>query len=137
MPRAFQLTVTANADLAFQDRVTVEDGDDVRFHDVAIVLERLLAAVRQRGSDRVPTRSQVLAEQAKIDAANKVLADWEETADAVNTTIILGGATSFSRTWRKRGYTEIVEAPCDNQGRPTLETAAKLETWEPPMAEAK
>lgn len=138
MSRAFTLDLKVNADLAYQDQFGIEDGDDVRFHDVVVVLERLLYNVRARGSDRVPTRSQVAAQQARVDAANRVLADWTRTADAVNTTIVLGGDTTYSCTWVKKGNTEYVEAPCTGRGEANFETAAVLEKWEAPskMAEA-
>lgn len=131
MSRSFRVELTSNADLAFQGLIFVEDGGDVRFHDVALVVERYLAGLRARGSDKVPTRSQVEAQQARLDAANRVMAEWEPTADAVNTNIMLGGATTYSRTWVKNGHAEHVEAPCNARGEAIMETAEVLGKWEP------
>jgi hypothetical protein len=137
MSRAFSIQINATPDLAFSDAIHVEDGDDVRFHDVALVVEVYLAQLRRRGSEKVPTRSMVLAEKAKLDAANRVMADWEPTADAVNTNILLGGATTFSRTWVKKGYSEPVEAPCNGQGGAIMETADVLAKWGAPAPQAE
>jgi hypothetical protein len=139
MSRTFQLNVTVNADLSFSDAIFVEDGDDVRFHDVAIVLERLLQNVRNRGSEKVATKSQVAAEQLKLDAANAILKDWDRTNDGVNTNMIMGGATTYSCTWVKKGQSEPVDAPCNGDGSANFATADALSKWvapELPIAEA-
>jgi len=136
--RAFTVTINADDNLGFGDQVLVEDGKDVRYHDVALVVERYLAALRARGSLKVPTRSQVLAEKARQDAVNAILKDWEPTSDGISIVAVIGGGTTFSRTWVKNGHAEHVVAPCDREGGATYETAEVLSKWAPPetMAEA-
>lgn len=123
--RSFTLTVAVDPNLAFAERIAVPDDGDVRYHDVALVLRALLAKIERRGSDRVPTAADVRAFEQRVEAANAVLADWEPTADGVS---VYNGVPS--RTFRHVSGAEMV-AVCDEQGRPTLETADTLATWKP------
>lgn len=123
--RSFSLHVSVNDALAYTDRLVVPDGGDVRYHDVAIVLRALLASVERRGSDRVPTESDVAALQKRVDAAHAVLAEWEATLDGVS---VSNGVAS--RVYRHVSGAEAV-AVCAPDGTPTLETADTLAKWKP------
>ena len=139
MSRACTVQLAVTTDLAYQDSIFVEDGDDVRFHDLAFVVRRWLANLERRGSDKVPTKSQVAAEQLRLEQANAALKPWTRTADAVNTNMILGGATTYECTFTKEGYTEAIMAPCNADGSANWETVKVLGEWkpaEPPVVEA-
>lgn len=76
---------------------------------VAILLDAALAQVRAN-----------IAPPAPI-----VLPDgWEATEDGVNVAVVLGGATSHSRNYRKDGV--VVEAPCAADGSPIAATVDAL-----------
>lgn len=130
MSRAFSLQAVANDNLDYDEGFFVEDGDDVRFHDVAIVLRHLLKKVEACGSDRVPTKSQVAAENLRRRAAEATMKEWAATGDGVGMTSV-DGVVSYSRTFVKKGYTEPVEAPCNPNGTANLATTDALSKWEP------
>jgi hypothetical protein len=119
MPRAFDLHLHVNDDLAYNHEIVVLDGHDVRHHDVALILRRLLEACERQGSERVVT-------VGEIARAKAVLAEWEPTADGVS---MFNGV--HSRTFVKNGHTEPVVAVCDPNGNPTMATAATLGAWTP------
>jgi hypothetical protein len=134
MSRSFRLDLTANDDLGFKDALIVEDGNDVRFHDVAAVVERYLAMLRQLGTGKVQTRSQVEAESARLREANAIMAAWEPTGDGVNVNVVMGQGQTYDRNWQKGD--RVVLAPCDGNGNPTLETAWALRDADAQVAEA-
>lgn len=124
MSRAFSIAVTVNDSLEFVDSLAVPDGHDVRLHDVAVVLRKMLANCEASGSRRILTVSEVAAMDAKAAAAQAVLDDWEPTADGVS---VMNGV--YSRTFVKNGYSEPVVAVCRQDGLPTIETAESLAAW--------
>jgi hypothetical protein len=126
MSRAFTLTVTVPDSFAFTDEILVPDGNDVRFHDLALILRKMAANCEARGPERVMTVSEVAAVKARHAAADAVLAEWEPTADGVS---VINGV--YSRTFVKNGYSEPVVAVCRQDGLPTIETAESLATWVP------
>lgn len=132
MSRAFDYNIRINDDFTSNGVPVIPDGVEIRAHDMVFLLERQLEVWRSRGASKLLTVSQIEAVKLKEAAANAILKDWDETADGVNTNMIMGGATTYSRTYVKKGHSVPVEAPCDAQGGSLIETADVLSKWVPP-----